>query len=490
MVTSTAIDTLTFTLNRSGIKDYTGSALTATLPVSVGTAESLIASTPIPLTEATLDGSRVTLTLWGRTFENNIGRNLSVSGISGVTLGNIQHISDTQVTARLEFNGNFDRDGTLTFTLNQAGIKNYTGSDFAADLRVTATVESLTATALAPLTEATLHNSTMTLTLRGRTFENNIRPHVSVSGISGVTLGNVRPLSNTEVEVPLNFNGDFDRDNTLTFTVRNEGIKNYNGSDLTATIHVTATVETQTPVAPTPEPNVVTTPQPNVVTTPEPNIVTTPQPNVVTTPEPNIVTTPQPSVVHIPDANLRAAIQGVIGNTITTQTMLNLTELYATALGITNLTGLEHATNLWVLYLDDNNISDISPLSGLTQLNELFLESNNISDISPLVGLPELYELYLQDNPLNAAAINTHIPAMQANGVYVGFDNPRPTTPPDEDGMAMDNPQVDTRTPTCTNRSLATGHILKRRGWHSARQPRRFKPQNFCEGSIRMGIYL
>ena len=37
---------------------------------------------------------------------------------------------------------------------------------------------------------------------------------------------------------------------------------------------------------------------------------------------------------------------------------------------------------------------------------------------------------------------------MQANGVYVEFDNRTPTTPPDEDGMAVDNPQVNTRTPT------------------------------------------
>ena len=140
--------------------------------------------------------------------------------------------------------------------------------------------------------------------------------------------------------------------------------------------------------------------------------------------------TPQPTSIRIPDRNLRAAIQQEIGNTITTQTLLNLTSLDAYDLGITNLTGLEHATNLSVLHLWGNSISDISPLAGLTQLTELDLFDNNISDISPLVGLTRLTDLYLKDNPLNDAALTTYIPAIQANGTEVGFDNRTPTTSP------------------------------------------------------------
>lgn len=72
-----------------------------------------------------------------------------------------------------------------------------------------------------------------------------------------------------------------------------------------------------------------------------------------------------PKVVLIPDANLAAAVRDVIGNSITTQTLLNLTHLVVQEREIENLTGLEHARNLRALDLYGNAISDISPLSGL-----------------------------------------------------------------------------------------------------------------------------
>ena len=269
-------DTLTFRVRSWGIKNYNGSDLTDEIPVTA-TTESLTA-TPASLTEATLHDSTVTLTLQGRTFENNIGQyNLSVSGVSGVSLASnsLKRVSDTQITVRLEFKGNFDHDRTLTFTVGSGNIKNYNGSHLTAALRVTATVESLIVTALSPLTEATLHNSTVTLTLQGRTFENNIRSYISVSGMSGVSISSVRLLNNTEVEVTLQFSGNFDSDGTLTFTVRSGGIKNYNGSDLTAALRVTATTE-----PPATTPGVVTTEPPDLVVS-EPGVVTTQPPDLV-----------------------------------------------------------------------------------------------------------------------------------------------------------------------------------------------------------------
>ena len=182
-----------------------------------------------------------------------------------------------------------------------------------------------------------------------------------------------------------------------------------------------------------------------------------------------VVTTPQPPVVLIPDANLRAAVQQVIGNQITTDTMLNLTYLYANDHGVRDLTGLEYATNLIELsihnnsisnisalsgltqlrklWLNNNSISDISALSGLTQLSRLYLPANNISNISPLSGLTQLTELLLQSNSisdlsplagnmglgvgdivdvtgnsLSSLSINAHIPTLQGRGVDVRFD--------------------------------------------------------------------
>ena len=105
--------------------------------------------------------------------------------------------------------------------------------------------------------------------------------------------------------------------------------------------------------------------------------------------------------VSIPDANLRTAVQQVIGDQITTDTMLNLTRLDAIRLEITNLTGLEHAKNLSLLNLAFNSISDVSPLAGLTQLRQLDLLENSISDISPLAGLTQLTALGLGVNSVS-----------------------------------------------------------------------------------------
>ena len=109
----------------------------------------------------------------------------------------------------------------------------------------------------------------------------------------------------------------------------------------------------------------------------------------------------QPKAVSIPDANLAAAIRQEIGNSITTHTLLNLTQLEAPGRGIKNLTGLQHARNLKVLSLYTNEISDISALAGLTQLTELVLRSNSITDLAPLAGLTQLTGLELEGNNIS-----------------------------------------------------------------------------------------
>ena len=190
---------------------------------------------------------------------------------------------------------------------------------------------------------------------------------------------------------------------------------------------------------------------------------------------------PPSRVVRIPDPNLAAALREEIGNSITTHTLLNLVRFEVGNREITDLRGLEHARNLkelnlggeyvegaWQpvnsnaisdfspiaglphlthLNLSDLGLSDVSLLSGLTQLEQLYLGGNIISDISALAKLTQLTELSLYDNtisdvspivalnltgtewnrtgldiqgnPLNAASINTHIPAMRAKGIVV-----------------------------------------------------------------------
>ena len=110
-------------------------------------------------------------------------------------------------------------------------------------------------------------------------------------------------------------------------------------------------------------------------------------------------------VVDIPDPGLRAAIAQALGkapgDAITRADMETLVELRAPVMEISDLRGIEFATNLVHLTLRDNDISDISPLSNLTKLTHLALDDNDISDISPLSNLTNLEGLTLRDNDIS-----------------------------------------------------------------------------------------
>ena len=120
---------------------------------------------------------------------------------------------------------------------------------------------------------------------------------------------------------------------------------------------------------------------------------------------------PRPKVVSIPDANLAAAVRQEIGSSITTHTMLNLTQLEVPNRRITNLTGLEHAYNLKFLnlggeyidgegYVNSNAVSDFSPLSELSELLNLNLSYSLLSDVLFLSGLTQLAHLYLDGSAI------------------------------------------------------------------------------------------
>ncbi len=103
--------------------------------------------------------------------------------------------------------------------------------------------------------------------------------------------------------------------------------------------------------------------------------------------------------------------------------LTQLTGLSISGTSISDTSPLSGLTQVTGLTLWNTSISDISALSGLTQLTFLELTGNEISDLSPLSGLTQLKYLNIEGNPLNYASINTHIPAMQAKGVEVQFDN-------------------------------------------------------------------
>ena len=240
--------TLTFTVGAGAIAGY-NEGFTAQVSVTA-LEESLDASTASPLTEATLHGSVVTLTITGRKYASStfdIRYAVSVSGIDGVTVEtfDVDRISDTQVTVELTFSGDFDTDATLTFTVGADAIAGYNEA-FTLQVPVTALQESLVASTEFPLTEATLHESIVTLTLAGRNYEQysfQIEEALTISGIDGVAISDsynaVRRVSDTEVTVELTFDGDFDTDATLTFTVGSDAVAGYN-EDFTVQVSVTA----------------------------------------------------------------------------------------------------------------------------------------------------------------------------------------------------------------------------------------------------------
>ena len=107
-------------------------------------------------------------------------------------------------------------------------------------------------------------------------------------------------------------------------------------------------------------------------------------------------------VVEIPDPNLESAIREELNLPdeipLTQQEMLRLAKLEAGESEITDLTGLEYATNLKDLRVCKNQIHDLRPLSGLIHLEHLSLCANQISDILPLANLTNLKKLDVGGN--------------------------------------------------------------------------------------------
>jgi internalin A len=119
--------------------------------------------------------------------------------------------------------------------------------------------------------------------------------------------------------------------------------------------------------------------------------------------------------VYFADPILKALVETQLGVTDpTVADMVFLKELNVPGRGISDLTGLQYATNLtslnlgelfyysvWPPELRTNQIEDISPLSDLTQLKSLDLSHNQITDISDLSHLTALETLTLYNNQIS-----------------------------------------------------------------------------------------
>jgi internalin A len=118
--------------------------------------------------------------------------------------------------------------------------------------------------------------------------------------------------------------------------------------------------------------------------------------------------------VYFADPMLKALVAAQLGVTNPTiADMVFLKELSAPGRGISDLTGLQYATNLtdlnlgeffyysvWPPELRTNQIRDLTPLSGLIRLKSLDLSNNQITDISALSGLTALETLTIYSNQI------------------------------------------------------------------------------------------
>ena len=132
-----------------------------------------------------------------------------------------------------------------------------------------------------------------------------------------------------------------------------------------------------------------------------------------------------------PLANLTNLEMLILGYTAVSDVspLANLTNLRFLGLedaGVSDVSSLARLTNLQTLDLNGTDVSDVSSLARLTNLQTLDLNGTAVSDVSVLVRLTNLEQLDLRDCPLNAAAHQTHIPAIQLNGTQVEFDPFKP----------------------------------------------------------------
>ncbi len=163
-----------------------------------------------------------------------------------------------------------------------------------------------------------------------------------------------------------------------------------------------ATPKPATPVPVTPKP---TTPKPTVTpkpTTPKPTVTPTPTTPKPITPPPTTPPTANPSV-HFNSSTFEAALRQKynLTGTITTQTLLNFTELELKNCGLTDISDVAKFKNITKLILSENNITNISAVSGLTKLKLLKLGRNNISNVSALQNMTWLQKLYLEYNNIS-----------------------------------------------------------------------------------------
>ncbi|MFO8014650.1 MAG: leucine-rich repeat domain-containing protein [Phycisphaerae bacterium] len=126
--------------------------------------------------------------------------------------------------------------------------------------------------------------------------------------------------------------------------------------------------------------------------------------------------------VTFADPNLETAVRDRLGipppEPVTATDMLGLYSLHVAGTGITDLAGLEYATNLELCFADFNAITSVEPLRELTPLVDLQLSSNLLTDISPIAGLTNLTVLNLGANHLTQVDVLSEMTKLDGLALY------------------------------------------------------------------------
>ena len=111
----------------------------------------------------------------------------------------------------------------------------------------------------------------------------------------------------------------------------------------------------------------------------------------------------------MPDSVLRTAVRGEIGLLpdvpLTKERLQSARYINIAGKGISDITGLEFATDLRELDLRDNPVTDLRPLANLTMLEDLYLSdlfpNTPTLDLHPLANLINLQELSLENSKVS-----------------------------------------------------------------------------------------
>lgn len=142
------------------------------------------------------------------------------------------------------------------------------------------------------------------------------------------------------------------------------------------------------------------------------------------------VATLKAEFANIPDEKLKQALNKKIGNTDLNAEIpiYKINEINGkldiSDLGIEDLTGLEHLTNVFTLYIDDSNIKSLEPIKDLTQLTYFSIDGStldNADDINLLYNLKELRGLYIRQNPITSEQFYKFGELEHLNTFFVGI---------------------------------------------------------------------